>query len=527
MSKIDLQGTSLNFNVTIITTERESEGSPLKSTSLPLDIGAITYLEIDDNLIDYGIKGTITFVNWFQIVDKLGMTPGRGRKTLYIVIDIKSGDNKEEKRDVQFVGLMEENVSSSGNIADNKQTYKFEEALTSRLKKTTVTNLQGFKQVGTIPDLIQNLLEKSSTNHDSESFRTSSASTKEVNIRDFWRNNDSLYVTINKLYNTLSLRGEGSRRDLPLLKVETLRDSGSEERRIQLKPLLTDDHISFVDAYSTDASNNETDRYKEVYQEEFLIGPEERETANTSPYNKVEDYNHIKPNIGSLRQSVWGAYKLNTFEKTEPAATDLTNWRNNFTDLNKFVLDFETDILRGKNSNIPYIKDTDQKTFEVEAETSYGGNDETIIEGVVFNKLSKSFIFLNESIVLKVKGQVYRKPGVFITIRGSLNTRGEPITDLWFVIRNKHVFNNGNYENEITAVRFYSDSAIERQVNQSQNNQSQNNQPQNNQPQNPPPTATKNPLSVVKTRGGGRKKVTVTEKPVSRSRPLRTRGGRR
>lgn len=464
MSKINLQGTGLNFNVTIISTEPENGSDTLKTTPLPLDIGAITYLEIDDNLIDYGIKGTITIINQFQIIDKLGMTQGRGRKTLYIVIDIKSEDNKEEPRSVQFIGLMEENVSSSGNIQDNKQTYKFEEVLTSRLKKTTVTNLENFKQSGPIPDLIQNLLERSNTNHDSESFISNNAAAKSVNLRDFWRNNDSLYITINKLYNTLLFRSKGDRRDLPLLKVETFKDGDSEERRIQLKSLLTEDHLSFVDAYSAGAGNSETDRYKEVYQEEFLIGPEERETPNTSPYNKVEDYNHIKPNIGSLRQSVWGAYKLNTFEKTEPAAIDLTSWRSYFTDLNKFILDFEKDILRGKNSNIPYIKEKDQKTFEVEAETSYRGEDEEIVESIVFNRLCKSFIFLNESLILRVKGQVYRKPGVFITIRGSLNIQDEPITDLWFVIRNKHIFNNGNYENEITAVRFYSDRAISRQV---------------------------------------------------------------
>ena len=71
------------------------------------------------------------------------------------------------------------------------------------------------------------------------------------------------------------------------------------------------------------------------------------------------------------------------------------------------------------------------------------------------NIIYKSFIYLNETIVLNVKGKLYRKPGKFITIKGDMCTnRAE---ELWYVIEVKHKFENGNYRNEIKAVRFLAD----------------------------------------------------------------------
>lgn len=439
MSRITLQNTKLSFNVAIVAIDRNDNG-----ISLPLDIGAISSLEIDDNLIDIGITGSITYTNWFQVIDKLGVTEGRDKKTLYITIDIESEDGGEgvqrgedNSRKISFIGLMESSISGGGNIADVKQTYKFEEVITSRLKKITLTNLKGVQPSGSVSSIIKSVLDESKSLSNINVIDTSN-----VSLIDFHENEDSVYVTLYKLYNALRIVNNNLR-TLPLIKAETI----GEERQIQLRELLTDKHFEFVNAYI----NRKEGDYEEVYQEEFLIGPEERETGNSSLYNKVEEYNHVKPNIGQLRQSLWGAYKLSGW-KDVSAPPDLTNVRSEFTDLNIFVEGFERYIKQ--KSNIPFIQEDDQKTFELEAQSSANKSTE-IIEDIVYNKLWKSFIFRNEAIVLKVKGQVYRKPGVFITVQGALNTRDEPITDLWFVISNKHLFNNGNYENEITAVRFY------------------------------------------------------------------------
>ena len=433
MSSITLQNTKLTFDVTIIAVDKNNNGK-----SLPLDIGSISNLEINDNLIDFGITGSITYSNWFQIVDKIGVTEGRDKKTLYITIDIESEDDRkkeDETKKISFIGLMESSSSNGGNIADMKQTYKFEEAITSRLKKITLTNLEGAQTSGSAASIMESIFNISKT-----SYKNSVSDTSSVNLRDIWENNESVYVTLYKLYNTLRI-GDSQRR-LPLIKAE----SNKEEREIQIKELITDRHLEFIDAY---INNRESD-FRDVYQEEFLVGPEERETGNTSLYNKVENYDHIKPNIGQLRQSLWGAYKLSGWKEVG-AAADLSNVRSEFTNLEIFVEEFEKYI--NQKSNIPAIKEKEQKTFELEPLSSTSGSTD-IIKDIVYNKLWKSFIFRNEAVVLRVKGQVYRKPGVFITIQGALNTRYEPVTDLWFVIRNKHIFSDGDYENEITAVRF-------------------------------------------------------------------------
>ena len=312
MSKITLQNTNLDFNVTIVAIETDTD----VGSSLPLDIAAISNLEIEDNLIDFGITGSITYTNWFQIIDKLGVTEGRDKKILYIVIDIQNLDNQDtedEARNISFIGIMESSTSGGGNIADAQQTYKFEEAITSRLKKTALTNLQGFETEGNPIKLIRSILEKSNTPYDDSSFEentTIAGSFTTASIRDFWDNQDSLYVVINNLYNA-----SFTTRRVPLLKVENIEG----ERKLQLRNLLTYEHVQFIRDYTL-GYNSKDNKYAEVYQEAFLIGPEESETLNTSPYNKVESYNHIKPNIGELRQSVWGAYNLGGWKNINASA---------------------------------------------------------------------------------------------------------------------------------------------------------------------------------------------------------------
>ena len=529
MSRITLQNTNLDFNVTIVALDEKEQ----KGDSLSIDIGAISNFEIDDNLIDFGITGTITYANWFQIIDKLGVTAARKKTVMYIIVDIQSLEEAdEEKRKVSFVGLMSPSSDSGGNIATTKQTYRFEEASTARLKELSFTSLKDPMSRGEIPELIVSLLEKSRTPYDRKSFDeiylpevgppssaaraarrpfednpfgrgglayglvdlslldsltlpftvpreiltarreleaglerapifpNQTSDLRGVDITDFMKKDESLYAIINNLYNALR-QGD----DLPLLKVETVKLKGkdgeeyTEERQLQYRDILSDRHKEFIQEYTSGRDSGRLD-YSDVYQEEFLIGPEERETLNTSPYNKVEEYRHIKPDLGQLRKNIWGAYKINGHR-----GPDLSNFGTDIINFNLFIAAFEGII--NHPCNIPrFGNDTDpiqQKVFEQEAISS-SINATEIIQSIVYNRVFKSFIFRNEAIVLRVKGQIYRKPGVFITIRGSLNTQGKPQTDLWLVIRNKHIFNNGLYENEITAVRFLGESTRENPV---------------------------------------------------------------
>ena len=477
MSRINIQNTNLDFNVTLVALD-EATGD---GTSLSIDIGAISNFEIDENLIDFGITGSITYINWFQIVDKLNVTTGKDRSSLYIVVDIQDVENSDGVGGkISFVGLMENSGSSGGNIANSKQTYSFEEASTSRLKKISVASLGDLgdrTKRTTAERLIIRFLRITNTPHDINSFtrylvrdegkilydkaagkRTFEPRT--LNPRDFHpdENNDSAYTIINNIYNVA-----GARRRIPLLKTELVKLKGkdgeecTEERQLTIRNMISDRHIEFINEYISGTTRVVEQDFSDVYQEEFLIGPEERETANTSPYNKVEDYNHIKPDIGLLRKNIWGSYRLAGWAELDPKnPVGPDGFRYNLIRFNDIVKEFEQTIIDKQISNIPVFKDQDenQRLFSQQAISSESNSSEIMVDSV-FCKLWKSFIFRNEAIVLRVKGQVYRKPGVFITIRGSVNTQGYPQTDLWFVISNKHIFNNGLYENEITAVRFF------------------------------------------------------------------------
>lgn len=243
----------------------------------------------------------------------------------------------------------------------------------------------------------------------------------------------------------------GSISDPPLLTVENALNGNTVERKIKFNKILTLNHLKFIEAYV----NNRGGDFKDVYQEEFLIGPEERETAHTTLYNKVEHYDHLKPNVGDLRENIWGKYREDVWgSNSEPLS--LSNMGVNFVDFNTYVQEFEE--LIKQPSNLPAFKPENQKLFCIPGVAS-GENDSLLIKSAVYNRLWKSFIFCNETVVLKVKGRIYRNPGMFITIRGGLNDKKARQTDIWFVISVKHIFADGNYENEIVAVRFFGNQA--------------------------------------------------------------------
>ncbi len=98
---------------------------------------------------------------------------------------------------------------------------------------------------------------------------------------------------------------------------------------------------------------------------------------------------------------------------------------------------------------------TEQKIFTQLFEGSDAGSSETV-KSRILNKVLKSFILLNETIVLNVEGRLYRKAGKFITIKSDgVLSDGDRLSNLWYTIKVKHIFNAGYYTNEITAVRLF------------------------------------------------------------------------
>ena len=79
----------------------------------------------------------------------------------------------------------------------------------------------------------------------------------------------------------------------------------------------------------------------------------------------------------------------------------------------------------------------------------------TVLRNHAHNIVKRSFLFLNDSIIFTVKGNIGRKPGMFVTINGG-DVFGRTAPDnVWFIVSVKHMFKELNYENEIVAVKLF------------------------------------------------------------------------
>ena len=70
----------------------------------------------------------------------------------------------------------------------------------------------------------------------------------------------------------------------------------------------------------------------------------------------------------------------------------------------------------------------------------------------------KSFLTLNESITLDVKGSVYREPNKFIWIEQGKDE--EDYKKLWYVNSVTHKFKDGKFRNKIVATKIFGDTSL-------------------------------------------------------------------
>ena len=455
MNRTDNQGTTLDFDINLIAVSTDEGGNEV-GDPFPLELNSIRYLEITDSLINMGLVGVVTYNNYHQILDKIGITK-YADKTMYLSIDITDSQledivNDKVVSNISFLSLLETNADMSTNVANKSSIYKFEEAIPALLKKSSAVDiLAGINRTAEAPLLIATLvnfwaIEKNIaafTNTDLDKFILSNSNTLEIS--NIWQIEDSIYDVIYKLYNSFVFGGVNAPIP-PLLKFHNNEDN---ERRLTLTPIIDDAAREFIEDY-----NNNVDKdHADIYQEEFIITDADDSGGNSSLYNKVEQYNLIKPDYKTIRQNIWGKYSF-TGKTVGDEAADLTSYLHNFTYHSYYVDNFSKHVLGGFASNIPQIPKAEQKAFVQLFEGSEPGNRKTM-ECRALNKVLKSFILLNETIVLNVEGKIYRKAGKFITIKGgeAFGSSKDRLSDIWYIIEVKHIFTGGNYTNEITAVR--------------------------------------------------------------------------
>ena len=459
MSEANIQGQNLDFNIGFLTkskTDKESETEYAR-----VDAGALTYLEIEDNLLNVGLTGSVSVKNPFQILDRIKALRNT-EDTLYLNVNIEDKNSQVKSivdKKVSFLALIENSASISKNILDNEIVFKFEEAQTSMLKKTSMRKI--FTEITTskvdvLGALMKSVIEgwttainegEGSTLIDEDNFRSESGG--QGNIISFCDNiGDSVYDVLMRLAGCVHIDDKL----LPILKIQSIEGAdGQIDRMFTFKEIFTERHREFLKTVGTTGASNNSD----VYLEEFVISPEDDNSAginSSGMFNTVETYDMLKADIAVARDSFWGDYQL------DMGNVDISNTNINLLTLPDIVDNFEANDL-GVNkfySSIPVLSQVERKI--IKSERKVNTTDNNILRDYAFNRTKRSFLFLNDVIIFTVKGQVFRKPGSFITINGG-DVIGSTIpNNIWLVISVKHIFKELNYENEVAAVRLFGNS---------------------------------------------------------------------
>ena len=437
---VNTKGTNLKFSLSLIK-ENKFTG---KTESLPLSPGVISYLSIEDNILDMGLKGTISIDNKHRLLDKLDSSASHSTYIDINIMDTESLNKQLGQKSISFLSLIEDGSSLSENIQNNRAVYKIEEVVSSLLKKSSLYSIDLFSNddSDTITNHMKRIIntwqEKILTRGEGNilgEFIETPVTGDFISFRD--NTNESLYDILSKMALSTNISGK-----LPILKIVSTENAG---RRLTFKDLFTDDHADFLNAYIS--GNIESGRdYSSVYLEEFNIAPYTGKSG-TLTTNNIEDYQILEADLDLARGKHWGDYQLDL------TGEDLTETRVELLDFTSIVSSFESDDLKLRGpiySNIPLLRKADKKLFTVARDNNKESDGVDILKNSVQNKTKRSFLCLGESIILNVPGKMYRKPGMFITINGD-----GPKFDKqpWFVVSVKHIFNGLDHTNEITAVR--------------------------------------------------------------------------
>ena len=273
-----------------------------------------------------------------------------------------------------------------------------------------------------------------------------------VNLQSYWWDiEDSVFDVLKRLVDNIQIDSM-----LPLFKIQNFNDKDDIIRKFSLSKMFTSKHREFLEAMAS--GKETTTNFSDVYLEEFVLAPNEDNTGgrhSSGMYNTVEDYELVKADIETAREKVWCDYLLNKGE------VDITSTNINITDFTDIVASFEENDLGGVdttfNSAIPILRSSDKKILKVDR-VDENNEDGSILNDLINNKVKSSFLYLNDVIVFNVRGQMFRKPGTFITINGG-EVIGDTVADsIWFVVSVKHQFKELNYENEVVAVRLFGNS---------------------------------------------------------------------
>jgi hypothetical protein len=430
---------------------------------IPISKAIVLYLEIEDNLANFGVQGKVVFNNFFGILDKLGLGRGVNQGITLFDINFKNKDFQDNvsivDKSLQLVVQLGLGDDDSKNPVDKNLTYDFEEYVVRLLRERKVdprkisSNTQ-LTQV--IQELITTCIDKDGVNLYVREEDFDKSSDLVVPLTQVIKPMQSYYDLIRILYKYLWYDEVESPGLLQLENFELAEDKNKIQRRFTMKPLF-----KLIKEFSTKLENNDIN-LQDYVSETFVIG--EPDGTKTNPIlreNTIEQYTVSEADLDKLLLSTWTNHKITYM--VDDNITDVTNELIKYSDLRELfkraALNTQQDINVPRDQTENYSDDNDTNLVTPEYICDFkekGDAGVKIIKAGIQSMVTRSFIFDNSAITFRTTGSPYRNPGTFILINDDNTPDGkESPTGYWFVISVKHIFENEIYQNEITAVKFY------------------------------------------------------------------------
>lgn len=476
---VNIENSKYEFEVLLVArVQSGSSSTEYEYKSVPISKSSIKHLEITDDLVNFGYTGTITFTNYFGILQKLGMY-NIADEAPFIHVRFKNLDFAAAGKvapSIYFIGSLGKSFESSSNVIDKHASFEFEEYLVAKLKRVTVkgvlsdTAAVGRGEFGdmatmlgpvtnTPANLIQGLISKGLR----LSGITSSVSISGTPIEDdihisdagITDNKTSIFDSVKILSSFLSftlpsdIPGQLSDFVAPgIVKVENTPDL--KQRQVIIKSLV-DEINGFFKLIKT---NKTSDKISNYLTEKFSISLSN--DSRTYGDNFISKYNLLRVNYQDVYENKW--------VNTEAICGTVDCTFNSIREYELLRVAFERLFTAPFATNIP--KRTDDINNDRVKTITYSAKNlpDKLAIGLGTNRIFKSFIFDNVALTFRVKGQPYRSAGKFIQIEAdgsstsgtSKNTKSDELNGYWYIISLKHIFENDIYFNDYVCVKLYS-----------------------------------------------------------------------
>jgi hypothetical protein len=464
-----LDGSNYEFEIFLVNTNESSSDFQI----VPVSKSSIKYLEITNDLVNIGYTGKVIFSNYYGILEKLQLLTSY-REAPYMYIRFKNLDFQSTKStydDVYLTASLQKGQEINLNAIDGSLAYNFEELSIAKLKRTKVSFLKTpsntyFEQQ---PDLTDPLLGPSTPadlikgfflNGLADADIDGTISTTEVEIQGESNpaviqttaitnitDPDSYYQIIERLYPYLSFKTKLEGWYEPgVLNLEN--DAKTGKRKLVITSMF--DHMQkFFELIKTNPTSKEVKNY---LTERFNVAQ-----TGDSPYfsnNYIDKYELKRVNYDDVFENKWTSIKLIL---EDPCNNDLST-----IGYDKIRAAFENMCTKPFASNIPDRKNDVVADKIKKIQYSRPNMERSLAQVYGTNKVFKSFVFDNVAVTFRVKGQPYRRPGKFITIKtdnvdinNKKNKNIAEINGYWYIVSVSHVFENDVYFNDFICVKVY------------------------------------------------------------------------